>query len=195
MITIMRLLVLTTLWLVLPVFANTEIVNIQISEHPTTQAVGEITRSWPIVDPLSSERRWDILPARLHTPPDHVCADKPWHDCPHDLWLAFDFEHPQWTRFSKFTFRISWPASVRPLSHTTSPPLPFRAKITRQTSSHRQIFTSACTLHYNSSICSNPRRMPPLIPPRIPHGICMQEFASSIPVSPHLRTSLRPPKP
>jgi len=102
---------LTAFWLVLPVSANTEIANIEASEHLSTLFASKISHSWPALDPSLNERRWEVLPAPLHTPPTLVCRDNLWHDCPHDLWLVFNLDHPQWTRFSKFTFRISWPAS------------------------------------------------------------------------------------
>jgi hypothetical protein len=33
--------------------------------------------------------------------------------CPHDLWLALDLDGEEWTKYDRFTLRVSWPASVK----------------------------------------------------------------------------------
>ncbi|KAI0348315.1 hypothetical protein BDW22DRAFT_1385538 [Trametopsis cervina] len=89
-------------------FANTEIVNIVATDaadvhfpHPPT---------WAVLSSNASEQLWRAQPAPLHTSLDKVCVSQDGSTCAHERWAVLDFDSPGWSRFSKFTLRISWPA-------------------------------------------------------------------------------------
>ncbi len=65
----------------------------------------------------SSEQPFDVLPAPLGTTVADVCEpakESSLAGCPHELWLSIGTEEPRWAAYTKFTLRISWPASVSP---------------------------------------------------------------------------------
>ncbi len=68
-----------------------------------------------------------VLPAPLDTHISTVCeplSAETLGSCPHEAWLAIDSDESAWSQYSKFTLRISWPASVghirRPLPAETN---------------------------------------------------------------------------
>ena len=62
-----------------------------------------------------AERLWHLQPGPLGTPLGDVCETAAYavNACPHELWLALDLDDAKRQGYSKFTLRISWPASVR----------------------------------------------------------------------------------
>ncbi|KAF8079138.1 hypothetical protein FPV67DRAFT_98729 [Lyophyllum atratum] len=98
----------------LHVLANTEIVNFSVSEDYNTAVA--FASKWPRLNNTHNEREWTILPAPLGTPLRQVCghgshALKAYgHSCPHELWMVLDLTR-DWTTYSSFTLRLSWPAS------------------------------------------------------------------------------------
>ena len=66
----------------------------------------------------SSEQLFNVFPAPLGTTLEDVCEpveDSSFGECPHELWIYIATDEDPWVAYSKFTLRISWPASVRPL--------------------------------------------------------------------------------
>ncbi|KAF5368845.1 hypothetical protein D9758_002952 [Tetrapyrgos nigripes] len=114
------------------VSANTEIVNFDVSDAvgrnlsfteewydialcPSLKPLHNLTRR-PVFSPQENEGRFDIVPAPLGTLMKHVCAGPEdllsrTPQCPHEIWLKLDLDQDRWISFSKFTLRISWPAS------------------------------------------------------------------------------------
>jgi len=112
------MLVLFTLLYTLPLFwsfhtilGNTEIVNFVAVEENSVEI--PITDPWPRLNELQNEARWELMPAPLHTAIQQVCEPLFLNDhhCPHELWVTLDMDHTTWGRFSRFTLRLSWPAS------------------------------------------------------------------------------------
>ncbi|KAF9469646.1 hypothetical protein BDZ94DRAFT_16277 [Collybia nuda] len=96
--------------------ANTEIVN--FSGFETTAGA-----TIPLLVTQCNELQWNITPAPLGTPLESVCepnhnrqtaanaSSVPWQNCPHELWITLDLMPGDWNAYTKFTVRISWPAS------------------------------------------------------------------------------------
>ncbi|KAI0319490.1 hypothetical protein OF83DRAFT_1054909 [Amylostereum chailletii] len=59
----------------------------------------------------SNEHQFLLDPASLDTPLDRVCESNVSTPCPHELWTVLDLEYISWTRYDRFTLRLSWPAS------------------------------------------------------------------------------------
>ena len=53
-----------------------------------------------------------VPPAPLGSILEDVCEGYLPGSCPHEDWLVLDLDDVAWGKFSKFTVRISWPASV-----------------------------------------------------------------------------------
>jgi len=107
-------LLLTVLVLVwsLNALANTEIVNFFASEVPLVST--PFTEQWPVFNRIHNERQWNITPAPVGTPLRQVCehdSPKEYLACVHEWWVVLDLTQGGWDSYSKFTLRISWPAS------------------------------------------------------------------------------------
>ncbi|KAI0066652.1 hypothetical protein BV25DRAFT_1820692 [Artomyces pyxidatus] len=93
--------------------ANTEIVNFEVSFNE--DLFFPHTSNWTVFKPGAHEQPWTLLPAPLHTLLDAVCekdvATERVLNCSHELWLVLDLDDANWRTYSKFTLRISWPAS------------------------------------------------------------------------------------
>jgi hypothetical protein len=67
----------------------------------------------------NNQGHWNVDPALLDTPLQQVCESETGIDsanpfsCLHELWIALDLDDESWMSYSKFTLRLSWPASVR----------------------------------------------------------------------------------
>ncbi|RDB29446.1 hypothetical protein Hypma_016085 [Hypsizygus marmoreus] len=92
------------------VLGNTEIVNFHASEVNDVNI--SLAKDWPILNPNHNELEWDIFPALLGTPVNQVCETKEPKNatCSHELWIVLDLVEA-WKAYSKFTLRLSWPAS------------------------------------------------------------------------------------
>lgn len=94
--------------------ANTEIANFKVSEGQGLEFA--FTKQWPILGSEQNELNGTLIPAALGTPLKEVCDGK--HPgkrqiptaCPHEIWVVLDLAQ-SWYNFSKFTARLSWPAS------------------------------------------------------------------------------------
>jgi hypothetical protein len=78
----------------------------------------------------NNQGHWNVDPALLDTPLQQVCESKTGIDpanpfpCLHELWVALDLDDESWMSYSKFTLRLSWPASVRcTLFHSVPSPI------------------------------------------------------------------------
>ncbi|KAH9934082.1 uncharacterized protein BXZ73DRAFT_100920 [Epithele typhae] len=93
-------------------WANTEIVNFDVSlspDLPLPQAA-----AWPTLSPEAAEQLFHVTPAPLGASIADVCEPATLDSlgaCPHELWLALGTDAPPWDGFTKFTLRISWPAT------------------------------------------------------------------------------------
>jgi len=113
---------LALLWLLVmvlaptTVLANTDIINFEAVESH------HLALSWPdfwtVLNAEDPEWVLEVQPAPLYTPLTNVCEGPDWGDdlsgwdqCPHETWLILDLDSSGWESFSKFTLRISWPAS------------------------------------------------------------------------------------
>ncbi|KAA1471637.1 hypothetical protein DENSPDRAFT_859058 [Dentipellis sp. KUC8613] len=102
----------TTQWLF--ALANTEIVNFAASLDEDI-SIPEAA-SWPVLHDNARETRADVLPAPLGSSPFEVCETALGNTslnvhCEHEIWLILDLDDARWSDFSKYTLRISWPAS------------------------------------------------------------------------------------
>ncbi|OBZ68591.1 hypothetical protein A0H81_11550 [Grifola frondosa] len=91
--------------------ANTEIVNFAASPG---RDVSLPLIDWPVLRYGAAESLWKVQPAPLHTPLASVCAQGsgfPTKSCPNEIWVILDLDNPEWESYSKFTLRLSWPAS------------------------------------------------------------------------------------
>ncbi|KZT02029.1 uncharacterized protein LAESUDRAFT_738895 [Laetiporus sulphureus 93-53] len=95
------------------VSGNTEIVNVDATENWDVHFPQSL--KWPILSPEVPERLFRVQPAPLRTPLTQVCEDltavRSGEPCPHELWLVLDLDDLEWSECSKYTLRISWPAS------------------------------------------------------------------------------------
>ncbi|KAI0801365.1 hypothetical protein C8Q74DRAFT_486746 [Fomes fomentarius] len=94
--------------------ANTEIVNFAVLSGPNVPIPQ--SEAWTDLTPDNTERLIKVLPAPIGTPVNKVCASatsRPieLNGCQHETWLTLDLDDPRWARYSKFTLRVSWPAS------------------------------------------------------------------------------------
>ncbi|OJT04579.1 hypothetical protein TRAPUB_4849 [Trametes pubescens] len=92
--------------------ANTEIVNFEASVGPDIPHLKAL--DWPILNASNSQTMLRVLPAPLDTHISTVCeplSAETLGSCPHEAWLAIDSDESAWSQYSKFTLRISWPAS------------------------------------------------------------------------------------
>ncbi|KAF5385150.1 hypothetical protein D9615_001084 [Tricholomella constricta] len=114
----------------LRVVANTEIVNIRVTETHDVEI--PFTKDWsvetshtaykldasrrPTLNHTHNDRQWTVLPAPYGTPLKQACEeqtpstlDSRRHPCPHELWVLLDLTR-DWSTHSSFTLRLSWPA-------------------------------------------------------------------------------------
>ena len=73
--------------------------------------------------PHDSEKLVEVQPAPVDTPLQDVCdpvTASSLGKCPHELWLLLGLDDPAWSSYSKFTLRVSSPASVRHIHHLSS---------------------------------------------------------------------------
>ncbi|KAH7924473.1 hypothetical protein BV22DRAFT_1066690 [Leucogyrophana mollusca] len=101
------------------VTANTEIINLVASEENKVVLPSVPVGNWPTLHYAHNELRWAIHPAPLDTNLSQLCESDA-HPaspesspflCPHELWVALDLDDQNWRAYSKFTLRLSWPAS------------------------------------------------------------------------------------
>ncbi|GBE77347.1 hypothetical protein SCP_0102200 [Sparassis crispa] len=102
----LALLILTVTFL-LPsmVRGNTEIVNFDAQE--SRDITFPVTADWPVLKFGEAERIWRVSPAPPHASNQSTAV----FASPHELWLILDLDSREWARYTKFTLRISWPAS------------------------------------------------------------------------------------
>ncbi|KAI0354756.1 hypothetical protein OH77DRAFT_489360 [Trametes cingulata] len=91
------------------VSANTEIVNFDAS--PSAGALFPQTSNWPVLNPSNPQILLQVLPAPVDTSITSVCEPSNPGICHHETWLSLDLDQEPWLSYSKFTCRISWPAS------------------------------------------------------------------------------------
>ncbi|KAI0721191.1 hypothetical protein C8Q72DRAFT_787925 [Fomitopsis betulina] len=95
--------------------ANTEIVNFAAADSADlSPALLTLTANWTALSARAPERLLRIQPARLGTPLADVCHGSSGGSagsCPHEHWLTLRLDDPTWSTYSRFTFRLSWPAS------------------------------------------------------------------------------------
>ena len=130
----------------------------QLHHDPRRQCNQYTTSCRTTLSADDPEKLWRIQPAPLGTPFADVCPGLPGgsegseESCPHEHWLTLRLDDPAWSTYSRFTLRISWPASVGRLlirskasvSHASSMAGP---------DSHRQTSTSRSSLrkHYSAN--------------------------------------------
>ncbi|TFY59394.1 hypothetical protein EVG20_g7808 [Dentipellis fragilis] len=78
--------------------------------------IEHVTTSRPVLHDRARETRADVLPAPLGSLPFEVCEIAPKNTshnahCEHEIWLILDMDDARWSGYSKYTLRISWPAS------------------------------------------------------------------------------------
>ncbi|KAJ7292846.1 hypothetical protein C8J57DRAFT_1267271 [Mycena rebaudengoi] len=88
------------------ILANTEIINFAVSESAAVALPPAL--KWPVL-PARTPTTLAVRPAPLHTALDTVCQPVTNASCAHELWLALDLDD---TPYSKFTLRLSYPAST-----------------------------------------------------------------------------------
>ncbi|KAG2153537.1 uncharacterized protein EDB93DRAFT_222600 [Suillus bovinus] len=101
------------------VIANTEIINFLAAEESNVDFSSTTVHSWPILNYKNNQGLWNVDPALLDTPLQQVCESETGTDpdsenpfsCLHELWVALDLDDENWSSYSKFTLRLSWPAS------------------------------------------------------------------------------------
>ncbi|KAI0313219.1 hypothetical protein OF83DRAFT_573168 [Amylostereum chailletii] len=95
------------------VTANTEIINFSATSSPHIDIphLRPNLTSWPVYRSSSNEHQFLLDPAPLDTPLDHICEPHGTDPCPYELWTTLDLDDDGWTRYDRFTLRISWPAS------------------------------------------------------------------------------------
>ncbi|KDQ62931.1 hypothetical protein JAAARDRAFT_28899 [Jaapia argillacea MUCL 33604] len=145
----MRLLLFAQCLVLLSHFANanTEIVNFSVQLEDNLAVPGV----WPSLHYGHSEEQWTGQPAPLQLTEQHIC--KPAHlfsplgmipgrtSCSHEIWTMLDLDQETWRNFSKFTLRISYPASS---------PTEFSIKIFSPSELHNEISTPSSM--YNSTL-------------------------------------------
>ncbi|EED80347.1 predicted protein [Postia placenta Mad-698-R] len=165
------------------VCANTEIVNFDAVE--SVARVPLPISDWTRLHPSNPERILHVQPAPLYTEPAHICAYDVRGDenadpgCPHEIWLVLDVDGSdhKWSRYARFTLRISWPAWA---------PTNFFINIYSSDSVHDVMSLHAKT---STQIIANPEPMPTDIPTGESRSVSRTMFA-------HIRlvdTGVRPP--
>ncbi|KZT73439.1 hypothetical protein DAEQUDRAFT_808522 [Daedalea quercina L-15889] len=91
--------------------ANTEIMNFAAVEGTLASALLSATANWAELSVVAPEKPFRVPPAPLGTPLADVCQESPGAPCSHELWLVLRLDDPAWIAYSRFTLRISWPAS------------------------------------------------------------------------------------
>ncbi|KAH6911167.1 hypothetical protein BKA70DRAFT_54317 [Coprinopsis sp. MPI-PUGE-AT-0042] len=102
------------------VLANTEIVNFaaEAIENPDIHFIHE----WPVLDAQYSSLRWDLGSNPSNTTSEingepcrqlfNWSPSEESKSCLKELWMILDIDSsPDWEQYSKFTLRLSWPAS------------------------------------------------------------------------------------
>ncbi|CAL1694848.1 unnamed protein product [Somion occarium] len=125
-------LIILWLYLVCLVTANTEIVNFA-ARYYTDDVIAGVAEQWLQLNSSVPQRSFSINPAPLSSTLDDVCSDSGFGSpCPHELWVTLDLDSKVWDRFSKFTLRLSWPASSpADFLITTHPPNETRAILSK----------------------------------------------------------------
>ncbi|KAK7695223.1 hypothetical protein QCA50_002413 [Cerrena zonata] len=106
----MRSFLTLTLAFVTLVAANTEIVNIVAQTNTGVNLNSPYEERWPKFTPDKAEQLLHILPAPYGSDLRSVCEDSKL-PCLSETWVALDLDSTSWRSFSKFTLRLSWPAS------------------------------------------------------------------------------------
>ncbi|KAG1886203.1 hypothetical protein F4604DRAFT_1969649, partial [Suillus subluteus] len=108
---------LIVLFICQEVIANTEIINFLAAEERNVDFSSTTVDSWPILNYKNNQGHWNVDPALLDTPLQQVCESETGTDsknpfsCLHELWITLDLDDENWMSYSKFTLRLSWPAS------------------------------------------------------------------------------------
>ncbi|KAG2035667.1 hypothetical protein BDR03DRAFT_1093014 [Suillus americanus] len=108
---------LIVLFICQEVIANTEIINFLAAEERNVDFSSTTVDSWPILNYQNNQGHWNVDPALLDTPLQQVCESETGTDsanpfsCLHELWITLDLDDENWMSYSKFTLRLSWPAS------------------------------------------------------------------------------------
>ncbi|TFK42172.1 hypothetical protein BDQ12DRAFT_599128 [Crucibulum laeve] len=96
----------------LEALGNTEIINFAASEAPNVEV---LTAGWPILSPNNLELIMNTTALKLGTDVLSLCnSPESIHYkniCPQALWVVLDLDSKEWSSYSKFTLRLSWPAS------------------------------------------------------------------------------------
>ncbi|KAH9830460.1 uncharacterized protein C8Q71DRAFT_366915 [Rhodofomes roseus] len=93
-------------------WANTEIVNFVAMEGSLTPSQAQaLQANWTVLSAAAPEKLLRVPPAPLGTPLADVCHPSHGASCSHELWLALRLDDPAWRAYSRFTLRVSWPAS------------------------------------------------------------------------------------
>ncbi|KAG1813944.1 uncharacterized protein BJ212DRAFT_1274970 [Suillus subaureus] len=108
---------LIVLFICQEVIANTEIINFLAAEERNVDFSSTTVDSWPILNYKNNQGHWNVDPALLDTPLQQVCESETGinpanpFSCLHELWITLDLDDENWMSYSKFTLRLSWPAS------------------------------------------------------------------------------------
>lgn len=89
--------------------ANTEIINFGVTDSvPSVDLMGD---EWPsaVLTHGDNQRQFEVLPAPLGTIASSMCENE--KNCLHEVWIALDLTHSDWSKYDRFTLRISWPGS------------------------------------------------------------------------------------
>ncbi|KAJ3547942.1 hypothetical protein NMY22_g1464 [Coprinellus aureogranulatus] len=100
--------------------ANTEIVNFEAVEARNFDIW--FTREWPSLNVNQSTLRWNLTANPLDTPKEslnqgpctrlyHWNPNETPEKCLKELWLLLDLDGEKWASYTKYTLRLSWPAS------------------------------------------------------------------------------------
>ncbi|KAH7915740.1 hypothetical protein BJ138DRAFT_1169765 [Hygrophoropsis aurantiaca] len=99
--------------------ANTEIINFMATEEPKVALPSVLVGNWTTLHYAHNERQWTLQPALIDTNLKQVC--EPDYDsvspenspflCPHEVWVTLNLDDQSWRAYSRFTLRLSWPAS------------------------------------------------------------------------------------
>ncbi|KII94249.1 hypothetical protein PLICRDRAFT_50230 [Plicaturopsis crispa FD-325 SS-3] len=113
---LLRVLFLLSAWAWQQALANTEIINFATVGDADQMEVRAYSSEWLKLSRHKNEGIWSIRPAPLETPWEAVCEPSSRTvdevaPCPHELWVVLDLDHEDWKSYSKFTLRVSWPAS------------------------------------------------------------------------------------
>ncbi|KIM88865.1 hypothetical protein PILCRDRAFT_813856 [Piloderma croceum F 1598] len=93
--------------------ANTEIRNFEVTEQQEI-IIPQISK-WPTLFPGKNEGEMALQMAPAETSLDNMSPNAAvWNpkSYPHEIWVVLDLDHEEWKKYSKFTLRLSWPASL-----------------------------------------------------------------------------------